>query len=162
MNTSKRNRLIPAVLMVLAAFLVTSCEMKEKDYVEYRAEDIAYYRGDSCFERYRLYEEDGTYERYIGGTYCGKELPGLVFGTLYETGTYKKNPNVSGGIIFTSKKQYDFDEKELVNQGNESETRYGKISGETLTIKYRIWVVDGDDWFYSGYFDTVEHEYTRK
>ena len=44
MNANKRNGLIPAVLMVLAIFLVTGCEAteKDKDYVEYRNNEVSY------------------------------------------------------------------------------------------------------------------------
>ena len=163
MHVKTCSGLVAAMLLAFAPpILVTGCNETEKDYVEYRAEDISYYRGDSCVERYLLYEDDGTYERHIGGTYCGMELPGRVFGTLYETGTYKANPNVIGGILFTSNKQYDTEKKELINLGIDSETRKGQIIGKTLTINYRIWVADEDDWFNDGYYKTLKQEYTRK
>lgn len=171
MNTSKRNRLIPAVLMVLAAFLVTSCEMKEKDYVEYRGEDFAFYGsdydydGDDYIERYLLYEEDGEYERYIGGWYKRVKYDGPHWGTLYETGTYKETADADGetrNITFRPKKRYDTNTQTLrpmAASDIELETRQGEITEKTLTITYF-----DEDYIWSSFFSSpwFTREYTRK
>ena len=45
--------------------------------MEYRNDEVSYADGESCMERYLLYEETGTYERYMSGMYFGQEVPGL-------------------------------------------------------------------------------------
>lgn len=106
------------------------------DAVEYRVEDFAYADGDSCTERYLLYADDGSYERYIGGTYYGESLGSTYRGTLFETGQYEEN---SQYITFSPKKQYNLDTKKLENLGLERQLPYyGTISSTTLTITWRV------------------------
>ena len=162
MKVTGHKSLIASVIVALLVILIgAGCEItpKQKADAEYRAEDIAYYYGDSCVDRYLLYEDDGRYERYIGGTYCKKKLPGPYFGTLFETGDYKKDDH--GNITFTSKKGYDFDTEDLVNLGQYSETRKGTIQDTTLTVKYRIWYED-DDYWHGGYYKSITQVYVLR
>lgn len=151
-----------AVLATLLA--VAACDgtgMGSGKGIEYRAEELAYDTGDSYTERYLLYADDGTYERYIGGTYRGHGMGSTYYGTLFETGTYAEYIE-RGTVQFSSKKGYAFDTKRLVNLGiHDRETRDGTITDTTLTIEYRI---ECDDYrhYYYPHWHTVEQSYKRK
>ena len=149
MNANKRNSLIPAVLMALTVFLVTGCEATEKDkyYVEYRAENLAYDDGDDYIERYLLYAEDGEYERYIGGTYQGDVYAGPHWGTLYETGIYTEAADKDGKslvITFYPKKRIlDTETMKLENLGLPKQIPYsGTRTDTTLTLTWEVWSWD--------------------
>ena len=119
--------------------------------------------GDSYTERYLLYADDGSYERYIGGTYRGHGMGSTYYGTLFETGTYEEDSE-RGTVQFSSKKGYDFDTKRLLNLGiYDRETREGTITGTTLTIEYHI---ECDDYshhhYHYPYWHTVEQSCKRK
>ena len=185
-NPISRTAPLAALLLALVPLILAGCEATPKNYREYKNKDTAYYRGDSCEERYQLYD-DGTYERYIYGTYMGKELTSRMYGTLFETGTYIEvdKPSEAGegednegeeeaetegavneepwGIKFTSLKQYDFDTESLVGLGTEKEIRVGTISDTELSVKYSVWY---DNEFYPGlgigHYESVAWTYTRK
>lgn len=131
-------------LVILFAFifplLTTGCKSND-DAIEYRNNEVSYADGESCVERYLLYEEDDTYERYIGGMYFGKEVPGMLFGTRFETGRYEVDKNkASQNITFYPKKQYDFDTKQLEYLGLENQLPYsGTLTEKTLTIMWEVW-----------------------
>ena len=156
-----KRRSIMSMVAVALFVLVAGCEADESkdDVIEYRAEGLAYDAGDDYIERYLLYVGDGTYERYIGGTYRGEHLTGLHWGTLFETGTYEEGSAKNGVIWLTSQKAYDFDVKGLRPLPiADIEKRKGTISDTTLTVEYRIWYSDG----YFDYYDTRTREYKRK
>ena len=130
---------------VLFAFgfsmLGTGCKASGNDNaMEYVNKEVSYADGESCVERYLLYEEDGKYERYIAGMYYGKELPGIYFGTLFETGTYVINSNLSSRTVtFWPKKQYSFETKNLEYLGLENQASYsGALTDTTMTITWRV------------------------
>ena len=135
--------LLFAILLAFGFSLLSAgCgEKTDDDAIEYVNEDVAYLDGDSCVERYLLYEESGEYKRYIAGTYYGEELPGNDFGTLFETGTYTKDASkASQNVIFSPKKQYNFDTKQLENLGLKEQLPYnGTLTDSTLTITWEIW-----------------------
>ena len=110
--------------------------------IEYRNDEVSYADGESCVERYLLYGEDGTYERYIAGMYFGKKVPGIQFGTLFETGTYTKDESkATKNVTFSPKKQYSFDTKQLEYLGLEGQVPYyGTLTDATLTITWDVWV----------------------
>ena len=144
MNTIKRGNLIILALVTLAAFLVTGCEATEKDYVEYRAENLAYDDRDDYIERYLLYEEDGEYERHIGGTYQGDVYAGLHWGTLFETGKYTKTADKDGKslvITFYPKKRIlDTETMQLESLGLPKQIPYsGALTDTTLTLTWEVW-----------------------
>lgn len=138
MNKVRITGIIAAVLLV---FFAGGCG-ERGDVIEYRADDLAWDTGDSYTERYLLYPEEGTYERYIGGTYRGEKLDGFHWGTLFETGTYEEDSS-RGGIWFSSKKGYNFDTGILESLGiGKWERFFGKLSDSSLTIEV---VVDDYD-----------------
>lgn len=149
-----------AITLLAALFGVAACDgtgMSSGKGVEYRAEELAYDTGDSYTERYVLYADDGTYERYIGGTYRGTSMGSTYYGTLFETGTYEEDTE-QGSIQFSSKKGYQFNTKRLENLGfADRETRDGTISDTTLTVEYHIEC----DHFYHWYC-TATQTYKRK
>ena len=123
--------MIAALLLVFAA----ACDgtgYYRSDVREYQAEDLAAYNKDSYTERYRLSVDDGTYERYIGGTYRGRTVGSTYRLKLFETGTYKEN---APDITFLPKKRYFFDTETLENLGTKHrKPRSGTISDTSLTI----------------------------
>lgn len=145
MHSKKRNwgGLVAAVLFAFGlSLLAAGCDSSgTDDAIEYVNEEVSYADGDSCVERYLLYEEDGEYERYIAGTYYGKEVPGIYFGTLFETGTYTKDASkATQNVTFSPKKQYNFDTKQLENLGLKGQLPYyGTLTDTTLTITWEIW-----------------------
>ena len=157
MNANKRNGLIPAVLMTLAAFLVTGCEATDKDYVEYRNNEVSYAAGESCVERYLFYEEDGKYERYIAGMYFVKSVPGINFGTLFETGWYEKNESKNeNNVTLHPQMTYNFETQQLDYPGLEGQVPYSAtLTDSKLTIKWNVWFRP----FEKGEIDII---YTRK
>lgn len=158
-------RMVTYIALLAALFGVAACDgtgMSSGKGVEYRAEDLAYDRDDSYTERYVLYADDGTYERYIGGTYRGTGMGSTYYGTLFETGTYEEDTE-RGSIQFSSKKGYDFEKKRLVNLGiYDRETRDGTITDTTLTVEYRIECEDDSHYYYPPHQHTVEYSYKRK
>lgn len=145
MKVTGYKSLIPSVIMALLVSLIgTGCEItpKQKADAEYRAEGLAFYDDDKYIERYLLYEDAGEYERYIGGRYKRVKYDGPHWGTLYETGSYKKivdKDGETGVITFRPKKQYDVNAKDLKPMpanGIELETRKGTITERTLEIEY--------------------------
>lgn len=153
-----------AVLAALLTALAAACNgTVTGNALEYRAEDLAYDRGDSYTERYVLDADDGTYERYIGGTYRGHGMGSTYYGTLFETGTYEEDTE-RGTVQFSSKKGYDFDTKRLVNLGiYDRETRNGTITDTTLTVEYRIECDDDSHYHYPyPHWLTIEQSYKRK
>lgn len=154
-------RMVTYIALLVALFAFAACDgtgMSSGKGVEYRAEDLAYDRDDSYTERYVLYADDGTYERYIGGTYRGTGMGSTYYGTLFETGTYEEDTE-QGSIQFSSKKGYDFEKKRLVNLGiYDRETR----AGTTLTVEYRIECEDDSHYYYPPHQHTVEYSYKRK
>ena len=141
----KNYGLVSVLLFAFFAFLfpllTVSCGETDDDAIEYVNEDVAYINGDSCVERYLLYEEDGEYKRYIAGTYYGETLPGIYFGTLFETGTYTETEDeTSRTITFSPKKQYNLDTKQLENLGLKGQLRYtGTRTEKNLTITWEVW-----------------------
>jgi len=130
---------------VLFAFgfsmLAAGCKVSDKNNaIEYCNEEVSYADGESCVERYLLYEEDGKYERYIAGMYFGKEVPGFYFGTLFETGTYLISSSLSSRTVtFSPKKQYSFETKKLEYLGLENQVPYsGALTDTALTITWRV------------------------
>lgn len=125
-------------MLVVAAFLLAGCEEKEKeDFAEYRNNEVSYSKGESCVERYLLYDS-GDYERYIAGMYFGNKVPGINFGTLFETGYYVQDDSKKeANTAFYPKKQYDFDTAKLEYLGLEEQVPYsGTLTAETLTITW--------------------------
>ena len=122
--------------------MFANCNLSSEDFTEYVNEEVSYEDGESCVERYLLFEEDGKYERYIAGMYFGKELPGVYFGTLFETGTYALSSNEGDSfqkITFSPKKQYDFDKKRIDYLGLKGQIPYyGKLTDTTLTITWEV------------------------
>lgn len=157
-------RVVNCIPILAALVAVAACDgtgMGNGKAVEYRAEELAYVTGDDYTERYLLYADDGTYERYIGGTYRGKGMGSTYYGTLFETGTYEADSERET-VVFSSKKGYDFDTKRLVNLGfADRETRNGTLTDTTLTVEYRI---ECDDYahYYYPHWHTVEQSYKRK
>ena len=133
-------------MCVLLAFvfslLTAGCAGNDKDAIEYVNEEVSYADGEVCVERYLLDEENGTYERYIAGMYFGNEVPGIYFGTLFETGMYALSEiegETAQKIIFSPKKQYDFDTKRLEYLGLEGQVPYyGTLTDKTLTITWEV------------------------
>lgn len=144
-------------LVFLSFILLSGCQEIDDGSIEYKATDLAYDDGDDCFERYLLYENEGTYERYIGGTYKGNYLPGLVFGTLFETGKYTVDSTQTPATIkFSPKKQYDFNTGTLINLGTAGQVPYyGKLTEEKLTITWQVWSPFSED------YGEVDYEYER-
>ena len=145
------------VLLVAFLFplLSTGCELTDNDdATEYVNEEVSYADGESCVERYLLYEEDGTYERYIAGMYFGNKMPGIYFGTLFETGAYTVDDiKAAKNIKFSPKKQYDFESKRLEYLGLEGQVPfYGTLTEKKLIIY----------WYVSNSFEPIELEYKRK
>ena len=141
--------------------LVTGCNETEKDYVEYRADGLAYDDGDNYIERYLLYEEDSRYERYIGGTYQGDVYAGLHWGTLFETGKYTKTADKDGKslvITFQPKKRIlDTETMKLESLGLPKQIPYsGTLTDTTLTLTWEVW-----SWEIYGYAK-IPIPYTRK
>lgn len=135
MDSTKYAGIITSVLLVLAS-ACSGTDGGTSGVIEYRADDLAWETGDSYTERYLLSVDDGTYERYIGGTYQGKGLSGAFWGTLFETGMYEE---CSQRIAFSPKKQYDFETKQLVNLGISSQLPYfGMVTSETMTVTWYI------------------------
>ena len=98
----KSGSVAAAVLAFVFSMLTAGCKFTARDdAVEYVNKEVSYASGESCEERYLLYEKDGKYERWIAGKYYGKELPG-IFGTCFETGTYEE-VNSSSNIKFYPK-----------------------------------------------------------
>ena len=134
--------LISTLFSVIFSLLSFGCTTTDKDdAVEYYNTEVSYADAESCAERYILNKEDGKYERYIAGMYFGKELPGIYFGTLFETGTYSKDEGRAlNNIKFSPKKQYDFDSKKLEYLGLEKQIPYyGTLTDSTLTITWNVW-----------------------
>ena len=144
MNANKRNRLIPAVLMTLAAFLVTDCKASDSDkyYVEYRNNEVSYAAGESCVERYLFYVYDGRYERYIAGMYFGNRVPGINFGTLFETGWYEKDESKNeNNVTLHPQRTYNFETQQLDYPGLEGQAPYSAtLTDSRLTIKWYVWL----------------------
>lgn len=183
-NPISRTAPLAALLLALVPLILAGCEATPKNYREYKNKDTSYYRGDLCEERYQLYD-DGTYERYIYGTYMGKELKSRMYGTLFETGTYIEldKPSEAGedeenegeeeaeteetvneepwGITFTSLKQYDFDTERLVGLGTETETRAGTISDTKLTVEYKVKYTEDYFGYEYDYYKPLTLTYTR-
>ena len=159
MNANKRNRLIPAVLMALTAFLVTGCKASDSDkyYVEYRNNEVSYAAGESCVERYLFYVYDGRYERYIAGMYFGNRLPGINFGTLFETGWYEKDESKNeNNVTLHPQRTYNFETQQLDYPGLEGQVPYSAtLTDSRLTIKWNVWFRP----FEKGEIDII---YTRK
>ena len=174
MHVKTCSGLVATMLLAFAPpILVMGCNETEKDYVEYRADGLAFYdssyfddyEGDDYIERYLLYRETNEYERYIGGYYKRVKYDGLRWGTLYETGTYRESIAEDGetvNITFRPKKRYDSDTqalKPMAAADIEKETRKGEITEKTLEITY----FDEDyilfPFFSSPYFTRT---YTRK
>ena len=157
-------RIVTYIALLTTLLAVAACDgtgMGSGKAVEYRAEELAYDTGDSYTERYLLYADDGTYERYIGGTYRGHGMGSTYYGTLFETGTYEEDSE-RGTVQFSSKKGYDFDTKRLVNLGiYDRETRDGTLTDTTLTVEYRIECDDYNHYYYPHYH-TIELSYKRK
>ncbi|MDE6773433.1 MAG: hypothetical protein K2J14_02255 [Treponemataceae bacterium] len=157
-------RIVTYIALLTTLLAVAACDgtgMGSGKAVEYRAEELAYDTGDSYTERYLLYADDGTYERYIGGTYRGHGMGSTYYGTLFETGTYEEDSE-RGTVQFSSKKGYDFDTKRLVNLGiYDRETRDGTLTDTTLTVEYRIECDDYTHYYYPHYH-TIELSYKRK
>ena len=129
------------LLVFIFSLLTLSCAATDtEDAIEYYNEEVSYADGESCVERYLLYEDDGTYERYIAGMYFGNEVPGFYFGTLFETGTYAKDESKAArNITFSPKKQYDFDTKRLEYVGLKGQVPYyGTLTESTLTITWNV------------------------
>ena len=139
MNIGKYSNFIVAVIIIFVIGCDTdSGKSTVNNIIEYHAEDLAYDDDDSYTERYVLYTDEGTYERYIGGIYRGKDFGDIVLGTLFETGTYERDTRY-GGIWFSSKKSYDFEKERLVNLGMDKQERFwGKVSTTSLTIEWHI------------------------
>ena len=156
MNNKKLITLFTIFFTFLSLTMLSGCKAINDGSIEYKATDLAYDDGDDCFERYLLYEDEGTYERYIGGTYKGIFLPDLVFGTLFETGKYTVDNTESPAIIkFSPKKQYDFNTGTLINLGTAGQVPYyGKLSDEKLIITWQVWIP------HAGYGE-VDYEYER-
>lgn len=153
MKVTGYKSLIASVIVALLVILIgAGCEItpKQKADAEYRAEDLAFYDDDKYIERYLLYEDAGEYERYIGGRYKRVKYDGPHWGTLYETGSYKKIVDKDGEtevITFRPKKRYDVNAKDLKPMPAnviELETRKGTITEQTLEIEYfdedYIWI----------------------
>lgn len=158
-------RIVNYIALLAALFAVAACDgmgMGSGKGVEYRAEDLAYDTGDSYTERYVLDADDGTYERYIGGTYRGTGMGSTYYGTLFETGTYEEDTEC-GTIQFSSKKGYDFEKKRLVNLGiHDRETRDGTRTDTTLTVVYHIECDEYEHYYYPyPHWHTVEQPYKR-
>ena len=140
MHTDK-HFVIFVTFVLLFPLLALSCNLTfQDDAIEYVNEEVSYAHGESCVERYLLYEEDGKYERYIAGWYFGNELPGYYFGTLFETGTYTRDDNVLPNIKFYPKKQYDFVTKQLEYLGIGEQLSYsGRLTDKSLTVTWEVW-----------------------
>lgn len=188
-NPISRTAPLAALLLALVPLILAGCEATPKNYVEYWAKSLSIYTGEDDYEeRYQLYY-DGTYERYIYGTYMGNELKSRMYGTLFETGTYDSDAAVlnpedeteeeasgqddSGDsspvpIKFHPQKQYDFDRETLVVLGVDDKEylsgRVGTVSSESLTVYYTInlWVKDNSIWG-GRYVDKIfSREFTRR
>ncbi|MDE5799107.1 MAG: hypothetical protein K2H73_08875 [Treponemataceae bacterium] len=153
-------RIVTYISLLAALLAVAACDgtgMGSGKGIEYRAKDLAYDTGDSYTERYLLYADDGTYERYIGSTYRGHGMGSTYYDTLFETGTYEEDSE-RGTVQFSSTKGYQFNTKRLENLGfADRETRDGTITDTTLTVEYRIEC----DHFYHWYC-TEKQTYKRK
>ena len=156
MNNKKLITLLAIFLTFLSLTMLSGCKAIDEEFIEYKGTDLAYDDGDDCFERYLLYEDEGRYERWIGGKYKGNDLPGLVFGTLFETGKISIDYTVSPALIeFSPKKQYDFDTGKLENLGTAGQLPYvGKLTEERLVITWQVWIPR------AGYGE-VDYEYER-
>ncbi len=156
MNNKKLISLLSIFLTFLSLTMLSSCKPIDDGSIEYKATDLAYDDGDDCFERYLLYEDEGTYERWIGGIYKGHSLLGPVSGTLFETGKINIDYTESPAIIkFSPKKQYDFDTGTLINLGTAGQVPYyGKLTDEKLIITWQVWIP------HAGYGE-VDYEYER-
>lgn len=159
-------RIVTYISLLAALVAVAACDgtgMSSDKAIEYRAEELVYDTGDSYTERYLLYADDGTYERYIGGTYRGHGMGSTYYGTLFETGTYEEDTE-RGTVQFSSKKGYQFDTKRLVNLGiHDCETRNGTITDTTLTVEYRIECDEYTHYYYPyPHWHIIEHSYKRK
>ncbi len=128
------------LIFLLSFILLTGCKFAKDDSVEYVNNEVSYNKGESCVERYILYEDSGKYERYIAGKYRGNSLPGIYFGTLFQTGSYTRNDQALQNITFYPKKQYNFTSKELEYLGLEGQLPFsGRLTDKTLTITWEIW-----------------------
>lgn len=159
-------RIVNYITLLATLFAVAACDgtgMSSDKAIEYRAEELVYDTGDSYTERYLLYADDGTYERYIGGTYRGTSMGSTYYGTLFETGTYEEDTERET-VQFSSKKGYDFDTKRLVNLGiYDRETRNGTITDTTLTVEYRIECDEYTHYYYPyPHCHTFKQSYKRK
>ena len=127
-------------LILIGGCVVTVTE--RTNGIEYRNDEVSYADGESCMERYLIYEETGTYERYMSGMYFGREVPGLYYGTLFETGSYELTETDSTvNIRFWPKKQYSFDTNELEYLGLENQVPYsGTLTETALTISWDVWI----------------------
>ena len=108
-------------------------------------------------ERYLFYEEDGKYERYIAGMYFGKRVPGINFGTLFETGWYEKNESKNeNNVTLHPQMTYNFETQQLDYPGLEGQVPYSAtLTDSRLIITWKVWVRP---------FETEEVDiiYTRK
>ena len=142
MNIKRFRGIFSAVLFSFAFLLLTSCDSTDEkgESIEYVNKEVSYADGESCVERYLFYEESGEYERYIAGKYFGNDLPGIYFGTLFETGTYSKDKSKAvDNVTLSPKKQYDFDSKQLEYLGLTKQVPYlGTLTDETLTITWNV------------------------
>ena len=159
-------RIVTYIALLAMLLAVAACDgtgMGSGKGIEYRAEELAYDTGDSYTERYLLYADDGTYERYIGGTYRGHGMGSTYYGTLFETGTYEEDSE-RGAVQFSSKKGYQFNTKRLENLGfADRETRDGTLTDTTLTVEYHIKCDDYTHYYYPyPHWHTVEQSYKRK
>ncbi len=156
MNNKKLITLLAIFLTFFSLTMLSGCKAIDDEFIEYKGTDLAYDDGDDCFERYLLYEDEGRYERWIGGKYKGNDLPGLVFGTLFETGKISIDYTVSpASIKFSPKKQYDFDTGKLINLGTAGQLPYeGKLTEDKLVITWQVYIP------YQGY-GYVDYEYER-
>ena len=114
MKKSSLSYKLLGVLFTALCLSFAGCE-GNTDAIEYRNDEVSYAYGETCVERYLFYEDKGIYERYIAGQYWGETLPGMYFGTLYETGDYElSGDGDTKTVTFRPKKQYDFEKKYLV------------------------------------------------
>ena len=156
MKNKKLITLLSIFLTFLSLTMLAGCKAIDDEFIEYKGTNLAYDDGDDCFERYLLYEDECKYERYIGGTYKGNFLPGLVFGTLFEIGKYTvDNTGSPATIKFSPKKQYDFNTGTLINLGTAGQVPYyGKLTEDILVITWQVYIP------YQGY-GYVDYEYER-
>lgn len=145
MKATGHKSLIASVIMAFLFILIgAGCEItpKQKADAEYLNGEVSYADKETCVERYLLYEENARYERYIAGDYFGHHVPGIRYGTLFETGYYElDDTKEKSNITFYPKKRYDFDTEDLESLGIPNQIPYSAtITDATLTITWTVWV----------------------